>query len=139
MEWGQGGSTAGSKNANGSSNGCLVDYTYQAPYEDAWGTLHDPTTFWDELLKYYRHGQLLLVSESTREMARSAQAIAYWLICQAKKRHQRNLSNAYALEANYLNWVDRRKQYKRRKRHKTVSKFASSQVGKSCQPSSSAA
>lgn len=117
MERGQGGSTAGSKNANGSSNGCSVDYVYRAPYEDAWGTLHDPTTWWDELLKYYKHNMLLLVSEGTREMALPAQVWAQRLIRQAKRHHQRNLRQAYAMEADYLGWVDRRKQYHRRKKH----------------------
>lgn len=125
---------------NSNSNSCGVDFMYRAPYEDAWGTLHDPTTFWDELLKYYRHGELLLVSEGTREMALPARAGAQRLIRQAKRRHQRNLSRAYVLEADYLDWADRRKQYQRRKRRKiTVSKFASSQVCKPCQLPSSAA
>lgn len=43
-----------------------VDYVYKRCYVDRQGNTIDPRTFWDELLKYYRHGELLLVSEGEK-------------------------------------------------------------------------
>lgn len=43
-----------------------VDYVYKRCYVDKQGNVIDPRTFWDELLKYYRHGELLLVSEGEK-------------------------------------------------------------------------
>jgi len=39
---------------------CPDQLVYQRPYEDAWGTLHDPTTEWDELLKNYKPWVMLI-------------------------------------------------------------------------------
>ena len=83
---------------------------YRRPYEDAWGVLHDPTTEWDELLKYYQHGLRLLVSEATRKKARPASAGARELI-----RQERQAERLARLEARDLELLGRRKQWKRRK------------------------
>lgn len=90
---------------------------YRRPYEDAWGTLHDPTTEWDELFKYYKSWVLLLVGEGTRRMARPASSGARELI-----REERNAARIDKLEANYLEWNGRRKQWKRRRRKRAKAK-----------------
>lgn len=91
---------------------------YRRPYEDAWGMLHDPTTEWDELFKYYRSWVLLLVSEGDRRMTRPASAGARELI-RGEGRRQRTIDE---LEAGYLEWNNRRKYWKRRQRKKGKAK-----------------
>lgn len=88
-------------------------FIYRRPYEDKWGVLHDPTTEWDERLKYYQHWVLLKVSEATRKKARPADVAA-----QALLREEQRLQEAQRLEADYLEWANRRKQWKRRRKHK---------------------
>ncbi len=78
------------------------DFVYAVPYEDHWGVLHDPTTWWDELLKYYKHHVRLIVGQATRQMAQPASTEALRLVRRALKRHLRNLRKAHKLEANYL-------------------------------------
>lgn len=90
-------------------------FVYRRPYEDAWGTLHDPTSEWDELLKYYQHWVRLIVSEAARRLARPAVAGALELIRQ-EQRHRNNVARASKLEAGHLEWANRRKQWKRRKK-----------------------
>lgn len=89
---------------------------YRRPYEDAWGVLHDPTTEWDELFKYYQSGVQLLVDEGTRRMAQPASTRVRELIHRKRKYKQRNATRIDDLEASYLVWNDRRKQWKRRQR-----------------------
>jgi len=84
---------------------------YRRPYEDAWGTLHDPTTERDELFKYYQPWVMLLVDEGTHRIARSASTEARELI-----REERNAARIDKLEADYLERNSRRKQWKRRKK-----------------------
>jgi len=79
-----------------------VSFVYAVPYTDRWGVLHDPTTWWDDLLKYYKHHARLIVSEATRQMAQPASAEALKIVRKALKRHRRNLENAHELETRYL-------------------------------------
>lgn len=88
---------------------------YRRPYEDTWGILHDPTTEWDELFKYYRSWVQLLVDEGTRLMARPASAGACALIRGREERRWRTIDE---LEASYLEWSNRRKQWGRRQKRK---------------------
>ena len=90
--------------------------TYKRPYVDRWGALHDPTTPRDELLKYYKHWVILLVSEATRREAQSAEVGALKLIRAEERSRRENLRRAHRLEADYLEWADRRKHWKRRNR-----------------------
>ncbi len=94
---------------------------YKRPYEDKWGALHDPTTWWDELLKYYRHDATLLVSEACRRMAQPAHVEAVRLIRRGEARHRRNLKRAHQLEARYL-----AQKHHRRHRSKTNKSRAAS-------------
>lgn len=87
---------------------------YRRPYEDTWGILHDPTTEWDELFKYYRSWVQLLVDEGTRLMARPASTGACALIREREERRK----SIDELEASYLEWSNRRKQWKRRQKRK---------------------
>jgi len=73
--------------------------------------LHDPTTGWEELLKYHRSWVQLLVDEGTRRMARSASTGAQESL-RRRGRWERRRTIA-ELEADYN---DRRKQWKRRQR-----------------------
>jgi hypothetical protein len=98
--------------------------TYKRPYTDKWGALHDPTTPRDELLKYYKHWVVLLVSEATRKKAQSAEVGALKLIRAEERRRRENLRRAHRLEADYLEWADRRKHWKRRKRQRQNKKNA---------------
>ena len=88
---------------------------YKRPYEDHWGALHDPTTWWDELLKYYQHNVRLIVSEATRKKAQPAWVGAQKLIREEQKRHKQTLARVDKLEADYLQAVGRRKHWQRRK------------------------
>lgn len=103
---------------DGSWRQWAIHFKYRRPYVDKWGVLHDPTTWWDERLKYYQHHVKLIVSDATRRKARPAWAGAEELIRQEKKRHRRNLERTHELEAQYLDATHRRKQWKRRKRKK---------------------
>jgi len=103
--------------AEGSWRAWAKRFTYKRPYEDAWGTLHDPTGEWDELLKYYQHWVRLIVSDAARRMARPASAGALKLIRAEERRRRQNLARAHKLEADYLEWADRRKHWKRRRRN----------------------
>jgi hypothetical protein len=99
--------------------------TYQRPYEDAWGALHDPTTEWDELLKYYDKTQmLLLVGDGTRHMARSAYVGARILIHNERQERCASLARASALEAEYLEGINSRKHWRRRQRKRLEARAA---------------
>lgn len=89
-------------------------FRYRTPYVDKWGSLHDPTTWWDHLLKYYQHWVLLRVSEATRKTARPADVSARDLI--REERRLMRQAQAQKLEASYLEWGHRRKQWRRRRR-----------------------
>ncbi|MCD5416792.1 hypothetical protein LR021_00210 [Candidatus Bipolaricaulota bacterium] len=91
---------------------------YRRPYEDAWGVLHDPTTEWDELFKYYQSWVRILVCEGTRRMARPASAGAQELIREKRRHQERNATRINKLEADYLERTTRRKHWKRRQRKK---------------------
>jgi len=94
--------------------------TYQRPYEDHWGVLHDPTTEWDRILKYYRLGVILLVEEGTRRIARPASIQAHAIIRRQKQRHLENLNKTQALEVRDLKRVSDIKQWKRRKKKRAT-------------------
>lgn len=104
--------------AEGNRRAWAEQLIYRRPYEDAWGVLHDPTTKWDELFKYYQSWVLLLVSEGVRRMARPASSGARELIREERRRQQRNSARTNKLETNYLEWTSRRKHWKRRQRDK---------------------
>jgi hypothetical protein len=92
---------------------------YRRPYEDAWGVLHDPTTEWDELLKNHKPWvMLLLVGDGTRRMARPASAGAQKIIRKEQQRRLHNMARINDLEAGYLEWNNRKKHWKRRRRNK---------------------
>ena len=92
---------------------------YQRPYEDAWGTLHDPTTEWDELLKNYKPWVMLLqVGDGTRLMARPASIGADRMIRREQQYRTEATSRINALEANDLDRINRRKHWKRRRKKK---------------------
>ena len=92
---------------------------YQRPYEDAWGTLHDPTTEWDELLKNYKPWVMLLqVGDGTRLMARPASIGAGRMIRREQQHRAEATSRINALEANDLDRINRRKHWKRRRKKK---------------------
>ena len=102
---------------------------YQRPYEDAWGTLHDPTTEWDELLKNYKPWVMLIqVGDGTRRMAKPASIGAGRMIRREQKRRAEATSRLNALEAEDLNKINRRKQWQRRRKKKLRSKAATHEV-----------
>lgn len=88
--------------------------------------LHDPTTKWDELFKYCQPWVRLLVSQGTRRMARPAEAGAHELIRGKQKENRRTMTRAEELEADYLQWNNCRKQWKRRQGKKSKAKPAPS-------------
>jgi len=103
-------------------------YVYQRPYEDAWGTLHDPTTEWDELLKNYKPWVMLLqVGDGTRRMAQPAAIGASRMIYKEQKRRAEATSRINVLEASDLDKINRRKHWKRR-RKKELRKKAATEV-----------
>jgi hypothetical protein len=108
------GGLSGVEIAEGNWRSWIGQLVYRRPYEDAWGMLHDPTTEWDELFKYYRSWVQLLVDEGTRRMARPASAGVGNLLHRGGRRRKAIAE----LEADYLEWNDRRKQWKRRQRKK---------------------
>lgn len=90
---------------------------YRRPYEDAYGTLHDPTTEWDELLKNYKPWVMLLqVGEGTRRMARPASVGAEKIIRKQQQREQDGAMGVRELEADYLQKTHSRKHWKRRRK-----------------------
>jgi len=95
---------------------------YQHPYDDSWGVLHDPTSEWDRLLKYYKLGVILLVEEGTRRMARPASTQAQAIIRSQKRHHLQNLVKTQALEAEDLKRVSDIKHWKRRKKRKSAAR-----------------
>jgi len=98
---------------------CPDQLIYQRPYEDAYGTLHDPTTEWDELLKNYKHWVMLLqVGEGTRRMAQPASIGAEKIIRKEQQRQQIIAARVNELEADYLQKNGYRKYWKRRQRRK---------------------
>ncbi len=98
---------------------------YQRPYEDAWGTLHDPTTEWDELLKNYKPWVMLLqVGNGTRQMAKPASIGASRMIRREQERRAEVAGRINALEANDLDRINRRKHWQRRRKKKSRSKAA---------------
>jgi hypothetical protein len=92
---------------------------YQRPYEDHWGVLHDPTTEWDRLLKYYQIGVILLVEEGTRRIARPASIHAQAIIRRQKQRHLENLNKTQTLEIRDLKRLSDIRYWKRRNLNKT--------------------
>lgn len=95
---------------------------YQRPYEDHWGALHDPTTEWDKLLKYYQTGVILLVEEGTRRIARPASIHAQAIIRRQKQRHLENLAKTQTLEVGDLRRVSDIRHWKRRKKRKIAAR-----------------
>jgi len=55
---------AGDKEAHHSK----IDYVYKRCYVDKHGNLIDPRTPWDELLKYHRHGQRVLINREGKHL-----------------------------------------------------------------------
>jgi len=45
-----------------------IDYVYKRCYVDKHGNLIDPRTPWDELLKYHRHGQRVLINREDKHL-----------------------------------------------------------------------
>lgn len=95
---------------------------YQRPYEDHWGVLHDPTTEWDRLLKYYQIGVILLVEEGTRRIARPASIHAQAIIRRQKQRHLENLNKTQTLEIRDLKRLSDIRYWKRRKKRKIAAR-----------------
>lgn len=96
---------------------CPGQFDYLRPYEDAWGTLHDPTTEWDELLKNCKPWLMLLqVGEGTRRMAQPASIGAGKMIHKEQKRHRQAACRINKLEAAYLEETNCRKHWKRRQK-----------------------
>ncbi len=94
-------------------------YVYQRPYEDAWGTLHDPRTEWDELLKNYKPWVMLLqVGEGTRRMAWPASVGAEKIIRKQRQRQQDSAMAVRELEADYLQKTHSTKHWRRRQKKK---------------------
>ena len=111
---------------------CPGQYVYQRPYEDAWGTLHDPTTEWDELLKNYKPWVMLIqVGDGTRRMAQPASIGAGRMIRREERRRAEAASRINALEANDLDKNNRRKHWKRRRRKNLRSRAATHAVAAS--------
>ncbi len=108
---------------------CSGQYVYQRPYEDAWGTLHDPTTEWDELLKNYKPWVMLIqVGDGTRRMARPASIGAGNIIRKEEQHRQYYATRTSSLEADYLERNNRRKHWKRRQKKKLKSNEATQVV-----------
>lgn len=93
-------------------------FIYRRAYEDCWGVFHSPAREWDELLKYYQHWVRLKVSDADRRLARPASTAAVELIHEEAAERRRLQSQVYRLETDYLKWVNRRKQWKRRMKAK---------------------
>ncbi len=91
-------------------------FIYRRAYEDRWGVFHTPAGEWDELLKYYQHWVRLKVSDAARRLARPASTAALELIREEAAERRRLQAQAYRLETEYLKWVNRRKQWKRRRK-----------------------
>jgi hypothetical protein len=94
----------------------LRSYYYRRPYLDPWGNWHYPITEWDELLKYYKHWVVLLVSEATRRMAQPASRRAAALLAHEQRRKRRHFQKVAQLEAHYLKREHARKRHKRAQR-----------------------
>lgn len=98
-------------------------FIYRRPYEDAYGVLHNPTTEWDELLKYYKSwATLVQIGEGSRRMSRPASVQAQAIIRREEQHHRQNLARVERLEAADLERVNRNEQWKRRKRRKIEAK-----------------
>ena len=103
---------------------CPDQLVYLRPYEDAWGTLHDPTTEWDELLKNYKSWVMLLqVGDGTRRMAQPASIGAEKIIRKQQQRQQIIAARVNELEADYLQKNGYRKHWKRRQRRKHTARI----------------
>jgi len=112
---------------------CPDQLIYQRPYEDAWGTLHDPTTEWDEVLKNCKPWAMLIqVGDGTRRMARPASIAAGRIIRREQERRAEVISRINALETSDLDRINRRKHWKRRQRKKLRSRAATPVVVASC-------
>jgi hypothetical protein len=98
------------------SQPALRSYYYRRPYLDPWGNWRHPATEWDELLKYYKHWVLLLVSEATRRMAQPASTRAHALLVHEQRRKRRHFQKVAQLEAQYLEREHARKRRKRAQR-----------------------
>ena len=108
---------------------CPEQLIYLRPYEDAWGTLHDPTTEWDELLKNYKTWVMLLqVGDGTRRMAQPASIGAGLMIRREQQHRAEATSRINALEGNDLDKINRRKHWKRRQKKKLKSNAATQLV-----------
>jgi hypothetical protein len=108
-----------------------ADHVYKRCYIDNQGNFIDPRTFWDELLKYCRPGEMLLISEGERRLMvpvpvkarreiklekaqRARLAQIHWMEArylkdkgEARKRSSRK--RAYELETQYLKTKKRKK------------------------------
>jgi len=101
---------------------CPDQLIYRRPYEDVWGTLHDPTTEWDELLKNCKPWLMLLqLGDGTRRMAQPASIGAARIIRRERQRRVQAISRIHALEASDLDKINRRKHWKRRRKNKLPS------------------
>jgi hypothetical protein len=95
-----------------------VDYVYRRCYVDRQGNTIDPRTFWDELLKYYKHNKSVLISEGAK-LSKPVAAVASQEIA-AERRRVASRRRIEALEADYLEEkVVTRKQRKRKKKSRS--------------------
>lgn len=106
------------------------------PYDDAWGVLHDPTTEWDVLLKYYKSWVMFIqIGEGSRRMCRAASSEVEVIIHREEQQHHRQkMAKIRALEAEDLERVSRSKEWKRRKRRKVEAKKQSVEQALSTEP-----
>lgn len=92
-----------------------VDYVYKRCYIDNQGNFIDPRTFWDELLKYYRPGEALKVSEGDRRMMVPVPVKVRRAI-KLEKAQQARLAQIHWMEARYLEAEGKRRKRAARKR-----------------------
>ena len=89
-----------------------VDYVYRRCYVDKQGNTVDPRTFWDELLKYSKHGKTVLIAETADFSRPVAEVAAREIATEARRRAARKRIDM--LEASYPD--ERARDRKRRKR-----------------------
>lgn len=78
-----------------------ADHIYKRCYIDNQGNFIDPRTFWDELLKYCRPGEMLLVSERERRLMAPVPVKARREI-KLEKAQRARLAQIHWMEARYL-------------------------------------
>lgn len=92
-----------------------ADYVYKRCYIDNQGNFIDPRTFWDELLKYSRPGEMLKVSEGDRRMMVPVPVKARRAI-KLEKAQQARLAQIHWMEAQDLKTNERKRKRAARKR-----------------------